>query len=161
MPSRSELVISAAIACLLSVPAVAQGSNLTPSNFQLLYTAAESKGSNIRMHPLVAADLGMQVEAALPCRLVISGAQGVTVPHEAAVRSLLSFQYQSHQYLLLRLRSGTNHWQFLVDDAGNSTAALHAIGRGGWHTLTSSDAQPLVAAEEAFWLKWVVDWPLP
>ena len=147
---------SIALALASCAPAAAQAAKFTPSNFQLLYAAVESKGTDIKMPPHVASVLGMRVEDALPCRLVIiGGAKGT------ASRAVASFHYQSHQYLVLRLSSGTDHWQFLIDDAGNSAVTLHSIVRDGWQTLTPSEAQPLVAAEEAFWLKWVVDWPLP
>jgi hypothetical protein len=101
----------------------------------------------------------MQVADALPCRRVIRSGQG------AHHRSIWSFQYQSHQRLILYLRRGTGNWLFLVNDAGELTAALHAIAPDDshaltWHTLTPSEAQPIVTAEEAFWLRWVVDWPL-
>ena len=49
---------------------------------------------------------------------------------------------------------------FLINDDGNSAVTLDALVPEGWHTptwgtLTAPEAQPLVAAEEAYWLRWV------
>jgi hypothetical protein len=127
--------------------AVAQAANFTPSNFNLLYAAVESRGTNRPLLGYVADALRMPVDDLMDYRQVI--AQGHTI---------VGFEYQSHPYLVLLSRSGTDHWLFLINDAGNSAVTLDSVVPDGshiptWHTLTPSDAQPLVAAEEAYWLK--------
>jgi hypothetical protein len=144
-----------ALALSSGLRATAQAVPFAPGAFQSLYTAVDSRGFSTHMPPQFVAPLGMHVKDALPCRTVMGG-DG---------RSIFSFQYHSHQYLIVRLTSGTDRWQYLVNDAGNLIVALHATAPGGshtvsWHSLTPSDAQPLVTAEEGFWVRWAIDWPL-
>lgn len=76
---------------------------------------------------------------------------------------IVGIQYRSHRYLVFLSHSGTVGWLFLINDAGNYAATLEVVPDGShiiaWHNLTPSEAQPLVAAEEAFWVKRVEDWP--
>jgi hypothetical protein len=139
-------------------PAIAQGVSFTASDFRSLYASVESRGIDRPMPWNAASILGAHVPNALPCRQVSIGGQGAA---DSATHVILGFQFRSHQYLVFLLRSGNEHWLFLIDDAGHVTVASHAIVRDGWQTISPSEAQPLVAGEEAFWLNWVVDWPLP
>jgi hypothetical protein len=156
-PPAIALTLASGVSAAAS-PAFAQGVHFTASDFRSLYASVESRGIDRPMPWNAASILGVRVPNALPCRQVSIGGQGAA---DSPNRSIVSLQYKSHQYLAFFLRSRNDHWIFLIDDAGKFIVASHAVVRDGWHTLTPSEAQPLVAAEEAFWRNWIVDWPLP
>lgn len=148
-----------ALAPAFGVRAIAQVAPFTPGSFQSLYSAVESRGFSTHMPPQAVAALGIQVKDSLPCRVAVVGASG------AVGRRIFSIHYNSHQYLIVHLHSGADRWQYLVNDAGKLTVALHASASDAshtvsWRTLASSEAQRLVNADENFWSRWVIDWPL-
>lgn len=107
-----------ALALASDVRVAAQATPFTPGFFQSLYTAVESRGFNVHTPPQFVAPLGMQVKDVLPCRVVIGGGG----------HSIFSIQYQSRQYLIVRLTRGTDRWQYLVNDVGNVVGCIARKG---------------------------------
>lgn len=133
--------------------AFAQSGNFTQREFDELFTAVETKGIS---SPLPAGPAATNMGFPIPdgSKLPVRQFDSRSGSERHSVSAIV---YKGLRYLVF-IRYGDNEsWMLKVGHDGKLQISFHLIHRGGAHPLTLAESQPLAAAEESYWMKWLAD----